>query len=114
MTRIPDPRTRARRSVSGPICASRWLLVCLLGAVAACLNPFPDDQPQSRDAVPVSQSDPGATGSPAPETPPADNGANFEDGESSNPNEPQGAPPPDAGVEPAMDAGPDAMAPVIQ
>jgi hypothetical protein len=106
MTRIPDSRTRARRSVSGPICASRWLLVCLLGA-GACLNPFPDDQPQSRDAVVGERAPvPAVPGTTGTGNPPADNGANFEDGEAgSSGNDPEESPQPDAGV---------ATAPVIQ
>jgi hypothetical protein len=58
--------TATCRSVSVPWCAT-WLMPCL--ALAACLNPWPDEYPQS---APVSESSPpnsspGLAGQPGPD-----------------------------------------------
>jgi len=118
-----DLRSRAKRSVVGPICAIGWLALCLCFGPTSCLNPFPDDQPSEKDnerspatadgfspkprGSSNSQPSPSAAGPMAPiSTNPDDlEGAGL-----------QGVPAgsePDAGA-PSRDAGPDAQPVLVQ
>jgi hypothetical protein len=118
---IREPRTRAKRSVLGPICAIAWLTLCLALAPTSCLNPFPDDQPSSKDNDSPAALAPGSKepnvegGTPGVSAPTGGVGAG---GEFDLPdNSPASSPVPpgegDAGV-PSGDAGPDAQAAVAR
>jgi hypothetical protein len=92
--------------------------MCLLGALVGCLNPFPDDQPQNREAVTVEPRNPqgndngGAALGPVTGAPGGE-GVDFsnDDGEA---NAPADSAAPDAGVIAPADAGPDAQAAVVR
>lgn len=110
-----EPRTRATRSVVGPICAIGWLALCLALAPTSCLNPFPDDQPSSRDDGKTPTSQMVAAGPEVADTsgsaPPSSTGAAMAPGAANGfegLNESPGlAEEADAGV--PIDAGPDAQ-----
>ncbi|MEO8182558.1 MAG: hypothetical protein ABI895_27315 [Deltaproteobacteria bacterium] len=113
----PELRTGANRSVIGPLCAIAWLALCLCLGPTSCLNPFPDDQPSSKDgsgapeAAQVNEFNPDAPGAPpqANPTPTASAATPGAAGENST----DSAAEPDAGA-PSGDAGPDAQAAVVR